>query len=1333
MSIDFKIDGFEIEREIDEGSFAQVYLAYDKNVSRKVVIKIPKEVSHDSMERFISEAQMAAKLEDNGIVRLYQFGLIQEPTSVYNQKPFAVMQYIDGGSLADLVGLDRQQLPCAQIAALMIKICRAVAFAHEYEIIHRDLKPKNILLNSHGNPFVADFGLAVLKEDGCCEVAGTREYIAPEQILGRPKKASDIWSLGIILYELLTGKVPFPSNDDQVGNILSANYEPPRQVDSSIPEGLEDICKKCLSKNPAKRFTTALDIANALKRFADPLVVWNLPYDPNPFFTGRREILKEVYDVLKEERKAAITGLGGIGKTQTAIQYAHEHRDEYKVILWANAESQQTLVSDFVSFVDYLNLSLRSDDEQQIILDAIFNWLRRNDNWLLILDNVEDLNSVINFIPSGMKGHVILTARNPSTGNFSGTSLERMAPEQGAKFLLRRAKIITSGEELSNASDEHIDIAIQLSEELGGLPLALDQAGAFIEETQSTLDEYLTLYKDHGTQLRTRRGDLTENYPESVATTWDISFEKIENNNPAAADMLRFCSFLAADDIPEELFTNDGGHLGPRLNTLSKNPLAFTESIKELNLFSLIKRNPEQKTLSIHRLVQEVQKDRINDSEQSVWAKRVVYTIAEVFQYEEYEHNILLKRILPHAIKAANLLDEYQIEFPKAAFFLLNVSQYLSDTMQYTAAESLLRKSLEIDKASLGPDHPDVAISLNNLGALLNETNRYSKAEQLYRRALKIKESHFPLDHPEIAISLNNLASLLDKINRHGEAEELYRRALEIREISLGTDHPDVASTLSNLGLLLTNTNRHNEAEGLYRRALKIREASVGPDHPDVASSLNNLASLLDDTNRHREAESLCRRALKIREASVGPDHLDTAVTLNNLGSMLAKTGCHNEVEPLFQRALKITETAFGPDHPDVARILNNIASFYTDFGRYDEAEPLYRRALEIREASLGPEHPDVASSLNHLASLLDDTNRHNETEPLYRRALEISETSLGPNHPDVALALNNLGSLLKKTNRYSEAEPLYRRALAIYEASFGSNHPEVATLLDNLGLLLSETNQYDDVEQLHRRALEIREASFGPEHLDVSISLNNLAGFFMDLGHYNKAEPLYRRALEIKETSLGPDHPDVASNLNNLAYLLNEIDRHSEAEPLYRRALEIIEASLGPSHPDLAMILNNLGSLLAGTGRHNEAEPLFQRTLIITETAFGSNHPEVTVPLGSLGRLLIETNRHNEAEPLLKRAVEITEASFGPHHPDLATILNALGLLFKETGRYNEAETLYQRALTIIENSFGQNHPDIATNLIDLALLLLKMNRPGDARLLLDQAKTILEKNDLM
>jgi tetratricopeptide (TPR) repeat protein len=855
----------------------------------------------------------------------------------------------------------------------------------------------------------------------------------------------------------------------------------------------------------------------------------NLPFASlGSRFMGRDQALEELRMGLMDAKSVAVAGralhgLGGIGKTRLAIEYALRYETEYSALLFVRAEDAAALNRNLAALAgaEVLDLPEKEAREDEPKIEAALNWLEAHPLWLMILDNVDDkeaVEAVAKLMARLKGGHVIVTAR---ASNFPGSlrKLELGVLDEGAAtaFLMER-----TADDRDKAPDDE-ETARELARELDGLALGLEQAGTYIARQHIGFALYLTLWREKRERVLKWFDRTTMSYDHDVglAMTWATSVEKL---TPESRRLLDRLAFFAPDPVPDSLL--DVAAPGETEDTDARDALAG------LYAYSLVTRAGDEdgagKGFVVHRLVQDFARRAMPPERAGEALREALGWVNAALEGEPWDVRTwsVLEPLAPHALAVARRADEAGIADPTGRAFVY-LGGLLKGKARYAEAEPLYRRALAIDEASLGPDHTNVANHLNNLASLLQDTNRLGEAEPLYRRALKIDEARLGPDHPSVAIGLNNLAGLLQTTNRIAEAEPLYRRALKIDEASLGPDHPNVAIRLNNLAELLRATNRLAEAEPLYRRALGIWETSYGPDHPQLAIGLTNLAVLLKNTNRLDEAGPLYRRALNIDEASLGPDHPHVAFLLSNLAELLRVLGKLDEAEPLIRRALAIDEASYGPDHPNVAIRLNNLAGLLYATNRLGEAEPLFRRALAIREASYGTVHPDVAQSLNNLAELLRTTNRLGEAEPLYRRALTIWETSYGPDHPQVAIGLNNLALLLQATKRLGEEEPLYRRALKIDEASYGPDHPRVAIRLNNLALLLQATDRPDEAEPLYRRAVKIDEASYGPDHPKVALRLNNLAGLLFRTNRLAEAEALLGRALAIYEKSLGADHPD--------------------------------------------------------------------------------------------------------------------------------------------------------------------------------------------------------------
>jgi hypothetical protein len=391
----------------------------------------------------------------------------------------------------------------------------------------------------------------------------------------------------------------------------------------------------------------------------------NLP-ERNPFFTGREPVLAQLQEALAAQGRAALSGLGGVGKTQTAVEYVHRHSDEYVYTFWATAHSREALPSGYATIARLLKLSEADGKDQILAMKSVKRWLISHEGWLLILDNADDIVTARAFIPLGKNGHVLLTTRAWAVGTMARrVQIQEMGTEEGALFLLRRAKYITEIASLEAATEADQAIAKEIATQLDGLPLALDQAGAYLEETGCGLSGYLDLYRSHAAELLRHRGALTSDHFDPVATTWELSFENIAKANPAAAELLRFCAFLHPDGIPEELFSKGASELGPLLGPVASDAFALNIALAEILKYSMLRRDASARVLEIHRLVQDVIKRGMDQATQRLWAERVVRAINRAFSSARFI-NMAYFLLLRQAQACVELSKEWGFEFPEA-------------------------------------------------------------------------------------------------------------------------------------------------------------------------------------------------------------------------------------------------------------------------------------------------------------------------------------------------------------------------------------------------------------------------------------------------------------------------------------------------------------------------------------------------------------------------------------------------------------------------------------------------------------------------------------------
>ena len=430
----------------------------------------------------------------------------------------------------------------------------------------------------------------------------------------------------------------------------------------------------------------------------------NVPYSRNTRFTGREDKLKQIHGALISGNTVAVSqpiavcGLGGIGKTQTAVEYTYLYSTEYEFIFWVKADSEDSIISGYVDIAKLLNLPVKNDSDQNNIVSAVLNWFRTHEKWLLVLDNADDTSFVKNYLPPDPKGHILLTSRAQVFDALEITALvkmEEMSPDEAKSFFLNR----TGRADLPQYEFEALE---KLVHELGYLPLALEQAGAYIYANNSSFKDYLVSYNKRGLKLLEKSPIEKNKYPESISTTWLMNFEEVKKKSEVSADVLFASTFLNPHEIPAEIFYKGAEELGPLISAefdeVDTDPLIFDEVLKPLWQYSLINREAGCRNYDIHRLVQAVLRDGMEKNEQKLWAERVVKALNCAFPEVEYKNWELCDKLFPHAQTCAEYIGLWDIQTEESAKLLNATGSYLHKRARFKESESLLKSSLEIRK-----------------------------------------------------------------------------------------------------------------------------------------------------------------------------------------------------------------------------------------------------------------------------------------------------------------------------------------------------------------------------------------------------------------------------------------------------------------------------------------------------------------------------------------------------------------------------------------------------------------------------------------------------------
>ncbi len=813
----------------------------------------------------------------------------------------------------------------------------------------------------------------------------------------------------------------------------------------SLPEGkavsMWSNQEEALS-NIAKGVKGVLDdlkikLRDAFQNSEKPIPLWDVPYWRNQFFTGREDVIAGLRSGFTSAHPVpiqALSGLPGVGKTQLVVEYAYRYADMYQAVLWVRADSSAIIQSGFIELAETLTLAESGETNYPLMVKAVKQWLQQNAQWLLIVDNLEDVNLLRDLIPSPHPGHILVTTRSHRTGGIARrVALSPLPLDDGAFFLLRRSKLLAFQDNLNTVSETELLAAREIVRLVGGLPLALDQAGAYIEETGRGLREYVDLYHDYTSSLLERRGTSGQDHPASVITTFALSLAQVRSLNEAALELLTCCAFLHPDGIPKDLLVAGAAELPSPLVQTVAHPLELDRAIEDLLKFSLIHRQTDKRLLMIHRLVQVVVQNTISEEQKQEYIEQLTRVLNLAFPSGEFRNWAACQRYLPQARFYAQLIQQQQIRIPEATHLLHRVGTYVFQRGLYPEAEELLKQALSLEERRVGKEHPDLVPLLNTLAAIYNKKGKYTLVEPLLRRVLAANIQPSDQGSSDLVESLSALARAYHKQGRYNEAEPLLERVLALQRQTLPPQHPEIATILSNLAKLYNRQGKYTQAETFYKQALAIRQLTLDAQHPDLASTFNNLAVLYGGQHKYELAA------------------------------------------PLYEQAHAIYEQTLGTEHPTVALVLQNLANSYVELGRYVEAEPLYHKVFQLARKTLDAEHPDFVLYYGNFAKSHLLQGKYTEAETNAQQALLLGEKVLGPNHHRVETVVERLADIYKVQGRFGEAERFYQRALTIREEFLHLEDISTAILLEKYADLFRQMERQEEVALLWQRAQVIR------------------------------------------------------------------------------------------------------------------------------------------------------------------------------------------------------------------------------------------------------------------
>ncbi len=830
-----------------------------------------------------------------------------------------------------------------------------------------------------------------------------------------------------------------------------------------------------------------------------------LPFHRNALFTGRETTLEHIHALFHDRGThiVALTGLGGMGKTQTAIEYAHRFSHDYDTVVWLQAEDSTVLTTDCTKLLRQLHL-LKGDEQQQgQSIEIMQHWLARQRNLLLILDNGEDGRLIQRLLPSFLTGHVLLTTRTQVTGTLAQqVDLKQMMEDESMLLLLRRAKLLSPDTSISDVSQNMRTTASAISQLLAGLPLALDQAGAYIEETGCSLPDYLERYHQHRKVLLARRGENPMEHPASVVATISLCMERVEQRYPVAAELLRCCAFFPPDGIDEKLLHIGAAALGTVLTEVVTDSFALDTAIANLRTLSLLHRNTAAKVLIVHRLVQTVIKDSMEDALQRQWAERVVHATCLAFPDGDSMNDLLQReRYIVQASHCVELVTQWQLYSIEASTLLYRVGHYYTQRGHYIQAEKLLTSALTLQQA-IDEKALAVATTLNTLGTLREAQGKYTDAEQAYIQAHKIQEN------------------------------------------KLAPGHPNVLETLINSGRLAMTRGNYGQAQALIEHVLRLKRERLGENHAQLIPILQLLGSLYRQMGKYMEAFMSLQQAYSICLGAFGKTDSHTIESLGKLIFMCQLLGL-NKFAYVFQQHTILTLTEASVIDTLTVPTLRSLAVMYELEENYTQAEALLRQTTAICEYTFGGIHMETAESLRCLSEVYRLQDKHVEAEGALLRAKNIFLAIFGSSHPEIAETNKMLGFIYCLQEKYELAKKLLQQAIDIYTEVLGDAHPEIAETLLVLSLTYTLQENLIEAKRLLQRALAIQKQAFGSFHLEIAITLSRLALTAIEEHDFQQAKVFAHEALTIQQRLLIPEHFSIRESMDLLS-LITELEKNS-------------------------------------------------------------------------------------------------------------------------------------------------------------------------------------------
>lgn len=886
-----------------------------------------------------------------------------------------------------------------------------------------------------------------------------------------------------------------------------------------------------------------------------PAGVHNLPSPASGPFVGREDELTELARLPSSGNGIVVHGLGGVGKSELAIWYAHANRSSYQLVWWIDGASAQQVTIGLAG----LTTRLHSPAPLAYAQAWAIGWLQSHSGWLLILDNVEELGDISGLLGQlNGRGHVLITTRRDLGSALLGKwglvplRLQVLNETASADLLIQ----------LSGRPSELADAA-QLAQSLGHLPLALEQAGSYINQRHITICDYRKRLAEEPARVYAT-GPEGGPSDRVVAQIWAMTMNTVFKRSHFAYHMVFTLAYLSSQPLPADVLTQLG------------DARDVEDALTALASYSLIEYSGTH--VRIHPLVQSVTR---------AWLEENCRTANDndgpcrCNQHRVAAINLLLatlppdprndasgwprwNELLPHVITLAANIRRRIFDFGKLYGL---AGHYLHSQGQFTQAVEMFEMAL----ADYGEQPPkplrDLLLSLrNDLAMAYANAGRFEDSIKMYE-SMDVNAKAKGNRSANFLIRQANLGNVYTQAGRPDKGMRLLESALPGLRRLLGNDHPATLGARHNLATAYKEDGRLADAVALFEAVVADTNRVFGPDHLSSLDARHGLAGAYDDLGKRAAATELSASVANDRSRTLGPDHPQTLLSRLNAAAARHQAGAVDEAIPELETVLDRYSQTLGPDNPAALGARNHLACAYQSAGRLAEATTLFEAILADRQRVLGPEHPDVLVSRHNLASVYADAGRVDESIALLEALLPDNDRLLGPGNPGTLSTRSFLAGAYCQAGRLTDGIALYAAVLEQAGTTFEPDHPMVLTIKNNLAL----TYQGADMATEAIPLFEEITATYA-EHSDRNdkerlSTRDNLAVSYLNAGRTDEAIRLLESNLENWARLLGAANRETLTCRNNLAHAYLQAGRIDDARAAAQDVLRGCEETYGPEH----------------------------------------------------------------------------------------------------------------------------------------------------------------------